>query len=161
MDESELWLEYLTSKRGDYLKDRKINLGLEYDADRQRWDTIIEREWEMMAERLAAGIGVEDPIKQQMGEDFFERQLMEQLEDMHMVASEFHEIEYNEKVMPFVYYEDFIMLAHQGIFRLEEFALDKGRKWEKKVRELLSSYDYEIIGYIDLFEEVYLHVIKR
>ena len=161
MDESELWLEYLTSKRSDYLKDRKINLGLEYDADRQRWDTIIEREWEMMAERLAAGIGVEDPIKQQMGEDFFERKLMEQLEDVHLVASEFHEIEFNEKVIPFVYYEDFIMLAHQGIFRLEEFALDKGRKWEKKVRELLTSYDYEIIGYIELFEEVYLHVIKR
>ena len=126
---------------------------MEYDADRQRWDAIIEREWEMMAERLSAGIGVEDPIKQQMGEDFFERKLMEQLEDVHQVASEFHEIEYKEKLYPFVYYEDFIMLAQQGIFRLEEFALDKGRKWEKKVRELLASYDYEIIGYIEIFEE--------
>ena len=77
MDEATLWLEYLGSKRNDYLKDRKTNLGLEYDADRQRWDAIIEREWDVMAERLAAGIGVEDPIKQQMGEDFFERKLME------------------------------------------------------------------------------------
>ena len=161
MEESEIWLEYLSSKRNDYLKDRRLNLGLEYDADRQRWDAIIEREWEMMAERLSAGIGVEDPIKQQMGADFFERKLMEQLEDVHQVASEFHEIEYKEKLYPFVYYEDFIMLAQQGIFRLEEFALDKGRKWEKKVRELLASYDYEIIGYIEIFEEVYLHVIKK
>ena len=161
MEESELWLVYLSSKRNDYLKDRRLNLGLEYDADRQRWDAIIEREWEMMAERLSAGIGVEDPIKQQMGADFFERKLMEQLEDVHQVASEFHEIEYKEKLYPFVYYEDFIMLAQQGIFRLEEFALDKGRKWEKKVRELLASYDYEIIGYIEIFEEVYLPVIKK
>ena len=161
MDEAELWLDYLSSKRNDYFKDRRINLGMEYDQNKQRWDSIIERDWEMMAERLAAGIGVEDPIKQQMGEDFFERKLMEQLEDVHQVASEFHEIEYKEKLYPFVYYEDFIMLAQQGIFRLEEFALDKGRKWEKKVRELLSSYDYEIIGHIQLFEEVYLHVIKK
>ena len=129
MEESELWLEYLSSKRNDYLKDRRLNLGLEYDADRQRWDAIIEREWEMMAERLSAGIGVEDPIKQQMGADFFERKLMAQVDDVHQVASEFHEIEYKEKLYPFVYYEDFIMLAQQGIFRLEEFALDKGRKW--------------------------------
>ncbi|HIK68012.1 MAG TPA: hypothetical protein EYF95_08600 [Flavobacteriales bacterium] len=161
MDESTLWLEYLTSKRNDYLKDRKINLGIDYDSDRQRWDAIIERDWDMMAERLAAGIGVEDPIKQQMGEDFFERHLMELLEDVHQVASEFHQIEFNNKMIYFVHYEDFMMLAQQGIFRLEEFALDKGRKWEKKVRELLASYDYEIIGYIDLFEEVYLHVIKK
>ena len=161
MDEGQLWLEYLSSKRNDYLKDRRINLGMEYDANKQRWDAIIERDWEMMAERLAAGIGVEDPIKQQIEEDFFERKLMEQLEDVHQVASEFHEIEYKEKLYPFVYYEDFIMLAQQGIFRLEEFALDKGRKWEKKVRELLASYDYEIIGYIQIFEEVYLHVIKK
>ena len=161
MDEAQLWLDYLSSKRNDYLKDRRINLGVEYDQNKQRWDSIIERDWEMMAERLAAGIGVEDPIKQQMGEDFFERKLMEQLEDVHQVASEFYEIEYKEKLYPFVYYEDFIMLAQQGIFRLEEFALDKGRKWEKKVRELLSSYDYEIIGHIQLFEEVYLHVIKK
>ena len=138
MDESDLWLEYLSSKRSDYFKDRKINLGMDYDTDRQRWDAIIERDWAMMAERLSAGIGVEDPIKQQMGEDFFERKLMEQLEDVHQVASEFHEVEYDGKLMSFVYYEDFIMLAQQGIFRLEEFALDKGRKWEKKVRELLS-----------------------
>ena len=108
MDEGQLWLEYLSSKRNDYLKDRRINLGMEYDANKQRWDAIIERDWEMMAERLAAGIGVEDPIKQQMGEDFFERKLMEQLEDVHQVASEFHEIEYKEKLYPFVYYEDFI-----------------------------------------------------
>jgi len=161
MDESDLWLEYLSSKRSDYFNDRKINLGMDYDTDRQRWDAIIERDWAMMAERLSAGIGVEDPIKQQMGEDFFERKLMEQLEDVHQVASEFHEVEYDGKLMSFVYYEDFIMLAQQGIFRLEEFALDKGRKWEKKVRELLSSYDYEIVGHIELFEEVYLHVIKK
>tara|TARA_R110001592_G_scaffold178453_4_gene419477 strand:+ start:4053 stop:4538 length:486 start_codon:yes stop_codon:yes gene_type:complete len=161
MDEGQLWLEYLSSKRNDYLKDRRINLGMEYDTNKQRWDAIIERDWEMMAERLAAGIGVEDPVKQQMGSDFFERKLMEQLEDVHQVSSEFHEVEYDGKFISFVYYEDFIMLAQQGIFRLEEFALDKGRKWEKKVRELLSSYDYEIVGHIELFEEVYLHVIKK
>lgn len=161
MDESDLWLEYLTSKRNDYLKDRRLNLGMDYDSDRQRWDSLIERDWIMMAERLAAGIGVSDPIKQQMGEDFFERKLMEQLEDVHQVSSDFAEIEFDGKMIHFVYYEDFVMLAQQGIFRLEEFALDKGRKWEKKVRELLASYDYEIIGHINLFEEVYLHVIKK
>lgn len=161
MDESDLWLEYLTSKRNDYLKDRKINLGIDYDSDRRRWDAIIERDWDMMAERLAAGIGVEDTIKQQIGEEFFEPKLIEQLEEVRQVVSEFHQIEFNNKMIYFVHYEDFMMLSQQGIFRLEEFALDKGRKWEKKVRELLASYNYEIIGYIDLFEEVYLHVIKK
>ena len=161
MDESDLWLEYLTSKRNDYLKDRKINLGIDYDSDRRRWDAIIERDWDMMAERLAAGIGVEDTIKQQIGEEFFEPKLIEQLEEVRQVVSEFHQIEFNNKMIYFVHYEDFMMLSQQGIFRLEEFALDKGRKWEKKVRELLTSYDYETVGYITILEEVYLHVIKK
>jgi len=155
----DVWASYIIVQREQYLRERKLNLGSEYETDKVRWDGILEREWLIMAERLSSGIGVDDSIRDQMGEDFFEAGVLEA--EAHQVAAEFHEIFWQEKLIPFVYYEDFLMLAHQGIFRLDEFALDKGRKWEKKVRELLTSYDYETVGYITILEEVYLHVIKK
>jgi len=53
------------------------------------------------------------------------------------------------------------MLSNQGIFRLEEFALDKGRRWRKNVAEDLSAYQYQIIDTIRILGEEYLHVIKK
>lgn len=155
----DVWDAYIAVRRERYLSERKLNLGSDYQTDRIRWDGILEKEWLIMAERLCSGIGVDDSIRDQMGEDFFEEWVLEA--EAHQVAADFHEIFWQERLIPFVHYEDFVMLAQQGIFRLEEFALDKGRKWEKKVRELLTSYDYETVGYINILEEVYLHVIKK
>ena len=162
MDNNEVWLEYLSARRESYLQDRRRLLGTEYSLDPQKWDSILEQEWIVMQDRLSSGHDVEEPLKRQLGEDFFERKLLEQLEsEFHQVASDFEEIQWDDKLLPFVYYEDFTMLAQQGIFRLEEFIFDKGRRWEKKVLELLTSYGYESIGHIELFEEVYLHVVKK
>ena len=159
--DQDVWLEYLSAKRESYLVERRRLLGPEYALDPQRWDALLEQEWLIMRDRLAAGHDVEDPIKRQLGEDFFERQLMEQLEsEFHQVASDFEEIQWQDRLLPFVYYEDFVMLAQQGIFRLEEFIFDKGRRWEKKVLETLTSYGYQCVGHIELVEEVYLHVVK-
>ena len=120
--DEDVWLEYLSARRESYLNERRRLLGPEYAMDPQRWDSLLEQEWIVMRDRLAAGHDIEDPVKRQLGEDFFERQLMEQLEsEVHQVASDFEEIQWQDKLLPFVYYEDFIMLAQQGIFRLEEF----------------------------------------
>ena len=94
----DVWLEYLSAKRESYLVERKRLLGPEYALDPQRWDALLEQEWLIMRDRLAAGHDVEDPIKRQLGEDFFERQLMEQLEsEFHQVASDFEEIQWQDK----------------------------------------------------------------
>jgi len=161
MMSNEVWLEYLSARRESYLSERRRLLGPEYSMDPQRWDSLLEQEWTIMRDRLASGHDIEDPVKRQLGDDFFERKLMEQLEsEVHQVASDFEEIQWNNQLLPFVYYEDFIMLAQQGIFRLEEFIFDKGRRWEKKVLETLTAYGYQSVGHIELFEEVYLHVVK-
>jgi len=112
---------------------------------------------------MAEALWIEDndPIKQQLGVDYLERKLMANLEVSRQVASDFHEIQWNDKLLPFVYYEDFIMLSNQGIFRLEEFALDKGRRWRKNVAEDLSAYQYQIVDTIRMLGEEYLHVIKK
>ena len=102
-----------------------------------------------------------DPIKQQLGSDYLERKLMANLEISRQVASDFAKIQVGDKLLPFVHYEDFIMLSNQGIFRLEEFALDKERRWRKNVAEDLAAYQYQIIDTINLFGEEYLHVIKK
>ena len=158
---NEVWLEYLSGRRESYLNERRRLLGPEYSMDPQKWDSLLEQEWGIMRDRLASGHDIEDTVKKQLGDDFFEQKLMEKLEsEVHQVANDFEEIQWKEHLLPFVYYEDFIMLAHQGIFRLEEFIFDKGRRWEKKVLETLTSYGYQSVGHIELFEEVYLHVVK-
>ena len=157
--EDDIWADYLSARREKYLADRRLVLGQEYDTDRQRWDALFEQEWLLMAEAL--WIEDNDPIKQQLGVDYLERKLMANLEVSRQVASDFHEIQWNDKLLPFVYYEDFIMLSNQGIFRLEEFALDKGRRWRKNVAEDLSAYQYQIIDTIRILGEEYLHVIRK
>ena len=157
--DDDLWADYLSARREKYLAERRQVLGQEYDTDRQRWDSLFEQEWLLMAEAL--WIEGNDPIKQQLGSDYLERKLMANLEISRQVASDFAKIQVGDKLLPFVHYEDFIMLSNQGIFRLEEFALDKERRWRKNVAEDLAAYQYQIIDTINLFGEEYLHVIKK
>ena len=84
-------------------------------------------------------------------------------EDVHLVANEWELIEVvgaSEEELPLVYYEDFVMLTNQGIFRLEEFLLDKGRRWERKVVEDLGQRGYQKVGNITFDSEVYIHVSR-
>ena len=65
--------------------------------DTQRWDALLEQEWIIMRDRLASGHDIEDPVKRQLGEDFFERQLMEQLEsEVHQVDTDFEEFQWQD-----------------------------------------------------------------
>ena len=160
------WKQYLSTRREQYMVDRARGIGPEYQQSKLQWDGIFEREWAIMEERLSAGIGLDTleelRIKNQFGEDFFEKQMNELITaEVHQVATEFDEVDIgNGKLLPYVYYEDFMMLSNQGIFRLDEFLLDKSRKWEKKIMEDLGAYGYQKVGYVEIFEEVVLHVTK-
>ena len=160
------WRQYLSTRREQYMVDRARGIGPEYQQSKIQWDGIFEREWAIMEERLSAGIGLDTleelRIKNQFGEEFFEKQMNELIAaEVHQVATEFDEVDIgNGKFLPYVYYEDFMMLSNQGIFRLEEFLLDKSRKWEKKIMEDIGAYGYQKVGYIEIFEEVVLHVTK-
>ena len=161
------WRQYLLTRREQYMTDRARGIGPEYDQNRLQWDSIFEREWGIMEERLNAGIGLDTleelRIKNQFGEEFFEKQMNDLIAaEVHQVATEFDELPISDnKTLPYVFYEDFVMLSNQGIFRLDEFLLDKSRKWEKKVMEDLGAYGYQKVGYVEVFEgEVVLHVRK-
>ena len=74
------WRQYLLTRREQYMVDRARGIGPEYDQNRLQWDSIFEREWGIMEERLNAGIGLDTleelRIKNQFGEDFLaEREL--------------------------------------------------------------------------------------
>ena len=159
------WIEYLNNRRRDYIEERKRIIGPEYNVNKAQWDQLFEQEWLMMEERLRAGFGVTDQIKDQFGEDFFEAVKIEALmeQDIHLVTDDWELITVNgasQGHLPLVHYEDFVMLTNQGIFRLEEFLLDKGRRWERKVVEDLGQRGYQKVGNHTYDSEVYIHVSK-
>ena len=159
------WITYLNNRRRDYIEERKRIIGPEYNTNKAQWDQLFEQEWLMMEERLRAGFGVTEQVKAQFGEDFFEAVQIEALmeQDIHLVTDDWELITVigaSQDQLPLVYYEDFVMLTNQGIFRLEEFLLDKGRRWERKVVEDLGQRGYQKVGNITFDSEVYIHVSK-
>lgn len=128
-------------------------MGAEYDSQKQRWDAIIEREWLIFSETLRGGDDVSIAIRQQMGDDFFTRQLTEDPIDY-----DFEKFQVGRQTLTLYHIEDFIMLANQGIFRDVVFLIDKGRRWEKKVLKGLEEYGYTITGHHQVDEEDYLIV---
>ncbi len=128
-------------------------MGAEYDSQKQRWDAIIEREWLIFSETLRAGDDVSLAIRQQMGEDFFTRQL-----EQEPIDYDFEKFQVGRQTLTLYHIEDFIMLANQGIFRDVIFLIDKGRRWEKKVLKGLEEYGYTITGHHEVDEEDYLIV---
>jgi len=132
-DKEVLWNEYLAARREQYWASRRQTLGAEYDTQKQRWDSIIEREWLIFSETLRAGDDVSIAIRQQMGEDFFTRQLEQE---------------------PIDYDFEKFQVGRQTI----TFLIDKGRRWEKKVLKSLEEYGYTITGHHQVDEEDYLIV---
>ena len=151
MDKEILWSDYLAARREQYWASRRQTLGAEYDSQKQRWDSIIEREWLIFSETLRAGDDVSIAIRQQMGDDFFTRQLEE-----NTIDYDFEKFQVGRHTMTLYHIEDFIMLANQGIFRDTTFLLDKGRRWEKKVGQMLKEYGYRITGNHEVEGEEYL-----
>jgi hypothetical protein len=148
-----IWQEYLTARREQYWLSRRTTLGAEYDMQKQRWDAIIEQEWQVFQQTLRTGSGVEAAIRQQMGEDFFLRNLEESPIDY-----DFEKFQVGGQTLTLYHIEDFIMLANQGIFRDVRFLIDKGRRWEKKVGKSLGEYGFRIQGHHQVQDEAYLIV---
>ena len=150
---SEIWAEYLLTHKIQYLDSYRSHIGREYDSNASWWDALAEREWEVIAERLKTGFGVEQAIKQQLGEDFFERTL---LDDSHIIETEFQQYDIGDETVNVYTISDFMMLSNQGIFRDEIFLIDKERKWEKKTIKQVEEYGYVQTGFHPTNEITYL-----
>ena len=155
------WNAYILARRQAYLFERQSVLGSEYYSNSSQWDTILDREWRVMEERLNSGIGLDEDILKEFGEDFFKAKdyLFSEMEEM----TESFDSEYigeSEKLLIYTF-EDFLMLSNQGIFRDNIFILDPQRKWRKKVEDVVTSYGYTQIERIQIKGVNYLVVSKE
>ena len=155
------WNAYILARRQSYFFERQKVLGPEYYNNTSQWDSILDREWRVMEERLNSGIGLDEDIIAEFGEDFFAAKdnLFKDMEDM---ADSF-DSEYvgdSEKLIIYTF-EDFLMLSNQGIFRDHIFILDPQRKWRKKVEDVVTSYGYTNIERIQIKGLNYLVVSKE
>ncbi len=155
------WNAYILARRQSYFFERQKILGPEYYNNTSQWDSILDREWRVMEERLNSGIGLDEDIIAEFGEDFFAAKdnLFKDMEDM---ADSF-DSEYvgdSEKLIIYTF-EDFLMLSNQGIFRDHIFILDPQRKWRKKVEDVVTSYGYTNIERIQIKGVNYLVVSKE
>jgi len=140
----EIWAAFIISRKNQYLDSYRYDIGREYNSNASWWDSLAEREWEVIEERLRAGFGVEQALKAQLGEDFFERQL---LADHSPVDTEFAEYEIEGETHKVYTISDFLMLSNQGIFRDTAFLIDKERKWEKKTIKQVEEHGYIHAGF--------------
>jgi len=155
------WNAYILARRQSYFFERQKVLGPEYYNNTSQWDSILDREWRVMEERLNSGIGLDEDIIAEFGEDFFAAKdnLFKDMEDM---ADSF-DSEYvgdSEKLIIYTF-EDFLMLSNQGIFRDHIFILDPQRRWRKKVEDVVTSYGYTNIERIQIKGVNYLVVSKE
>jgi len=154
------WQSYLLAKRQGYIIDRQRNLGSEYFTNSKQWDTIFSREWAALEERLNCGIGVDEDIMENFGEDFFQAResMLQEIDELYAELKDTHERK-GDKLTIYTY-EDFLMLSNQGIFRDKVFILDPQRKWRKVVEKKLREYGYDDIERIVIQEVNYLVVAK-
>ena len=155
------WNAYILARRQAYLFERQSVLGSEYYSNPLQWDTILDREWRVMEERLNSGIGLDKDILEEFGVDLFtaKEDLFNEMEEMtESLDSEY--IGKSEKLLIYTF-EDFLMLSNQGIFRDNIFILDPQRKWRKKVEDVVASYGYTNIERIQIKGVNYLVVSKE
>ena len=171
-DSMAAFIRYLQGKRESYCLERKRFLGDdEYRSSRAQWDNIFEAEWTVIEERIRAGARVgpdggpaDDALRAAYGEDVIDRMAHETLnEEIKLVSSEFEIISLDGvgHPLPYVYYEDFISLSNQGIFRLTEFLMDRQRRWEKKIVAELAVYGYVRIMTLAHGNETLIHFRER
>ena len=157
------WSKYILMRRQQYFSERATIIGPEYDINRKGWDIIIEREWNVMEERLRGGVGVETEVRTQFGDEFFTNQEEIVSEIMAMISELPTRVVGNgetERVLRIYTFEDYLMLSNQGIFRDEQFILDPQSRWKKKVAETLIQYGYAPSETI-MIEGVRHYVITR
>lgn len=151
------WQNYLLANRNLYLLDRQNALGAEYFSNTTMWDSVFEREWVIIEERMNAGIGVEEEVIEIFGKGFFKDKDI-------FLQNEFKDVEReqittkNEEILTIYSFEDFIMLSNQGIFRDKVFLIDPQRKWKKKVIQILTQYGYNEFDEMRIKGEKYIVV---
>ena len=171
-DSMQAFMRYLQGRRESYIIERKRFLGDdEYRPSRAQWDSIFEAEWTVIEERIRAGarVGVDggpadDALRAAYGEDVIDRMAHDTLnEEITLVASEFEMLSLDGigHPLPYVYYEDFISLSNQGIFRITEFLSDRQRRWEKKIVAELAVYGYVRIMTLAHGTETLIHFRER
>ena len=154
------WQSYLIASRQSYFLDRQQTLGSEYFSNTSSWDIVFEREWNIIAERMNSGIGIDEEVLSIFGKDFFKdkEELLQEYDDYFQ---ELKKVDLGDNSNLLIYtFEDFLMLSNQGIFRDAIFLLDPERKWRKKVEKVVKSYGYNTIERINIEGENYL-VVSR
>ena len=136
------WITYLRIQREKFLAHRRQSLGTDYFYDTTSRDIVLEKEWFQHQETLTP---IEDPSNRPINiED-----LLEPISTPEIIEK----LQVGEDILDLYYFEDFQMLANQGIFRESHFLIDKGRKWEKKAIQLVREYGYQHIGYCQEYLE--------
>ena len=142
------------ARRERFAQEKRALIGGEYNSNTKYWDSMIEQEWEIFKARLATGFDISKEVKAQLGLDFFT------LDEIHTPASGTYTLESGE-TLPFYAYEDYVMLSNQGIFREEDFILDRERRWQPKVEKLLAKSGYQRVDVIWDGGVSYLRFCKR
>jgi len=155
---------FLAARRESYMAERRHDIGDdEYNPARSQWAAIFESEWRVIEERIRGGARIGPTavaLEAAYGEDYIDRVAAETLDqEIHLVASEFIMTTTDDQLLtlPYVHYEDFISLSNQGIFRLDQFLMDRQRRWAKKVVSELSEYGYQRIGLTSVEGETVIH----
>jgi len=113
-----------------------------------------------MAERLTAGLGVENDVIAKFGNDFFKSQ-DELLAEVKDLTNQLETMNYKDRQVTIYTYEDFNMLSNQGIFREDYFILDLQRKWKKNITQELVTYGYSVFETLHIGGEKYVFVSKE
>ena len=154
MDADSFWKGYLMARRERFAQEKRALIGGEYNSNTNYWDSMIEQEWLIFKDRLSTGFDVSKDVKAQLGLDYFT------LDEIHSPVSGTYTLESGE-TLPFYAYEDYVMLSNQGIFREEDFILDRERRWQPKVEKLLAKSGYQRVDVIWDGGVSYLRFCKR
>lgn len=154
------WEQYLLARRQSYFDERQRQLGNEYFSNSSQWEVIFEREWTVLEERLNCGIGLDEEVYDEFGEEFFDikNDMLGELDEM---TNNMDKESVENKTLTIYTFEDFVMLSNQGIFRDNIFILDPQRKWRKKVEETVMAYGYVNIERMNIRGDNYLVVSKE
>jgi hypothetical protein len=138
------WDGYLAARREHFFKEQQVLLGNEFRSNPTFWLEVAEKEWAVVKERLSTGADVSETVQETIGLDFFEGKIV-------VVSSQTFQLDDEDPdsiILPLYSYEDFVMLANQGIFRETDFILDRERRWQPKVEQLLARHGYERVDVI-------------
>lgn len=147
------WAGYLAARKEQFHKEQEIILGQEFRSDRNFWLEVTEREWAVVSERLSTGADVSPAVQELLGAEFF-------APDITVVSQQTFDLDSGD-TLPLYNYEDFVLLANQGIFREIDFILDRERRWQPKVEKLLARHGYERVDVIWRGGGSYLRFVRK